>query len=239
MTHNGYSMPDPDVPLTPLAIPSADVNLIPITSFPSNNDVNLIPNNSFSVPPDMLDVISYKENSGKPVTEYSATTIPKYNDITIPNYSEVTIPNVLPAKPALSWLKQFKMKGLVRECAAEFWGTFIMIAFGDGVVANVVLGSDLLNKECPVGHTCNAQPTGNYVTITLAWGLAVLFGVLSSANISGAHLNPAVTLSSAIFKGFPWKKVLPFWIAQTAGAFAAAGFVLSVYYQSFRAADPN
>src|SRR6267143_455290 len=94
---------------------------------------------------------------------------------------------------------------LPAELIAEFFGTLVLIMFGNGVVAMVVL----FDK-------------GGYTNITLAWGLAVTMGIYIAGKISGAHLNPAVTLALAIFRGFPWKKVIPYSLVQTTGAFAAA-----------------
>ena len=106
-----------------------------------------------------------------------------------------------------------KNNRLFAELIAEFLGTFVLILFGCGVVAMVVLFPTTTAGE--IIH-------GGYTNITIGWGLAVTMGIYVSGKISGAHLNPAVTLSVAIFRGFPWKKVLPYSVAQIAGAFAAA-----------------
>src|SRR5919109_4608521 len=98
----------------------------------------------------------------------------------------------------------------LRECAAEFLGTFILIMFGVGVVAQVVL---------------SGRTAGDYFSINVGWGLAVTMGVYVAAGISGAHLNPAVTLALAVRRGFPWHKVAPYIGAQFAGAFAASAVV--------------
>eukprot|EP00123_Amoebidium_parasiticum_P010356 comp20052_c0_seq2/m.24641 comp20052_c0_seq2/g.24641 ORF comp20052_c0_seq2/g.24641 comp20052_c0_seq2/m.24641 type:complete len:323 (-) comp20052_c0_seq2:472-1440(-) len=140
----------------------------------------------------------------------------------------------------IPWIpERFCLTGLWRECSAEFWGTFILIMFGDGVVANVVLGNGLLNTACAPGKACDPIPGGGWLSINIAWGLAVLFGILASAKISGAHLNPAVTFSLACFKGFPWRKVIPYSLAQTFGAFMAAAVIYSTYLQGFNALDPD
>src|SRR5450755_2930453 len=119
---------------------------------------------------------------------------------------------------------------LTAELIAEFLGTFVLILFGLGVVAMVVLFP-----------TNNAGETihGGFTNITLGWGLAVTMGIYVAGKISGAHLNPAVTLALAVFRGFSWRKVLPFCIAQTAGAFAAAAVVYWNYLPAFRHADPQ
>ena len=80
---------------------------------------------------------------------------------------------------------------------------------------------------------------GGFTNITLAWGLAVTMGIYIAGKISGAHLNPAVTLALAVFRGFSWAKVVPYSIAQTAGACFAAALVYWNYRPAFHAADPS
>jgi len=116
------------------------------------------------------------------------------------------------------------------ELIAEFLGTLTLILFGDGVVAMVVL----FGKGTP-GEIVH----GGYTNITLAWGLAVTMGCYIAGRISGAHLNPAVTVALAVFRGFPWRQVAPYILVQTAGAFVAAALVFWNYLPAFRAADPN
>jgi MIP family channel proteins len=114
------------------------------------------------------------------------------------------------------------LKGTAREAAAEFLGTFILIAFGVGVVAQAVLSKDA---------------NGSYLAINLGWGLAVMLGVYASIAVSGGHLNPAVTLAVAVHRGFPWGKVAPYIAAQVAGAFAASALVFANYREAFSAFD--
>lgn len=111
---------------------------------------------------------------------------------------------------------------LSSELLAEFLGTLVLILFGDGVVAMVVL----FDK-------------GGYTNITLAWGLAVTMGIYIAGKITGAHLNPAVTLALAVFRGFPWRKVIPYFIVQVAGAFVAAAIVYWNYRLQFLRVDPT
>src|SRR5436190_11267783 len=106
-----------------------------------------------------------------------------------------------------------KNRSLAAELTAEFIGTLILILFGNGVVAMVVL----FGNGAP-GEIVN----GGYTNITLGWGLAVTMGIYAAGKISGAHLNPAVTITLAAFRGFSWAKVLPYSIAQIAGAFVAS-----------------
>jgi glycerol uptake facilitator protein len=118
--------------------------------------------------------------------------------------------------------ERLKKETLLGELLAEFAGTFILIIFGVGVVAQVVAGG-----------------LGNHDSIAWAWGLGVVFGVYVAARISGAHLNPAVTVALAAFRGFPWRKVAPYALAQTFGAFAAALLVRWVYADVLDAFDPG
>jgi glycerol uptake facilitator protein len=120
-------------------------------------------------------------------------------------------------------------RGLLAELIAEFIGTMLILLFGAGVVAMVVLFA----KGDP-GEVVN----GGYTNITLGWGLGVTFGVYAAGRISGAHLNPAVTLALALFRGFSWAKALPYALAQTAGAFAGAAIVYVNYREAFRQFDP-
>jgi glycerol uptake facilitator protein len=118
---------------------------------------------------------------------------------------------------------------LKSEMLAEFLGTMVLILFGTGVVAMVTLfGSG----------TAGEVVKGGYTNVTLGWGLGVMMGLYVAGRISGAHINPAVTLTLAVFRGFPWSKVLPYWLAQTAGAFAGAALVFWNYHPAFRRADP-
>src|SRR5688572_7270309 len=80
---------------------------------------------------------------------------------------------------------------------------------------------------------------GGFTNITIAWGLAVTMAVYLTAKISGAHLNPAVTLALAVFRGFSWNKVLPYSIAQTIGALAAASLTYLNYRPAFLKTDPD
>ncbi|GAA4950954.1 MIP/aquaporin family protein [Actinoplanes utahensis] len=117
---------------------------------------------------------------------------------------------------------RLKVPGLAGEVAAEFAGTMILILFGVGVVAQVA-----------------AAGIGDHDSIAWAWGLGVTLGVYVAARVSGAHLNPAVTIALAVFKGFSWRKVAPYILAQTVGAFIAALLVRWNYTEVLHAADPG
>ena len=100
--------------------------------------------------------------------------------------------------------------------AGEFVGTAILILLGDGVVANVVL-------KGTKGHG------SGWIVITFGWAMAVFVGVLTVANSSGAHLNPAVSIGLAAAGVFDWQLVGPYILAQMFGACAGATLVWLVY----------
>jgi len=100
---------------------------------------------------------------------------------------------------------------------AEVLGTGTLILLGDGVVAGV-----LLNKS-------KAQNSG-WIVITMAWAFAVFSGVLVAGPVSGAHINPAVTLGVALNGGIGWDLAIVYWIAQMIGAFLGAVLVFLHYY---------
>jgi len=110
----------------------------------------------------------------------------------------------------------------------EVFGTFILILLGDGVVANVGLAPRL------------AGTAYNWNTITIGWAMAVTIAVYVSAGVSGAHLNPAVTIALAVKRGFAWAKVAPYIVAQMIGAFLGALGVFLCYMDGLVAAGlPN
>jgi glycerol uptake facilitator protein len=115
-----------------------------------------------------------------------------------------------------------KAKTLLGEMSAEFAGTMILILFGVGVVASVVPAA-----------------TGNHDSIAWAWGLGVMLGVYTAGRMTGAHLNPAVTITLALFRGFPWRKVAPYALAQFLGAFVAALIVRWNYNDALVRFDPG
>lgn len=107
---------------------------------------------------------------------------------------------------------------------AEFFGTAIIIVFGGGVVANVVLNKTKGNNS-------------GWIVITFGWAVGVFTGVLISAPVSGAHLNPAVTLALAIAHKFSWSSVPVYVLAQILGAMFGAGLVWLAYKKHFDATE--
>ena len=113
------------------------------------------------------------------------------------------------------------------EVVSEFLGIFVLISFGDGVVAMTVAA---LNQS---GRGALAfAAAGDWLLIAWGWALAVTFGVYVAGGVSGAHINPAVTIGLAAKRGFPWVKVPLYIAAQVIGAFAGAALVFLIYHQA-------
>lgn len=119
-------------------------------------------------------------------------------------------------------------KTIVGELSAEFLGTMVLILIGCGVVAQVVTGG-----------FPDSVAGGDHDSIAWAWGFGVTFGVFIAGRLSGAHLNPAVTLALAVYRGFEWRKVVPYSLAQLGGAFLGAIIVRFVYADQIANVDPG
>lgn len=102
---------------------------------------------------------------------------------------------------------------LAGQCLAEFVGTFIVILIGDGAVAAAVMTNQLDGWG-----------------VAMMWGLAVTFGIYVAGPVSGAHFNPAVTITMAVFRDFPKSRIVPFILSQIAGAFTAAAAVYAMWH---------
>ncbi len=103
---------------------------------------------------------------------------------------------------------------LRREFLAEFLGTFVLMIFGLAANAQATLGG---------------PEFGSFLTVNFGWGLAVMMGVYVAFSITGAHINPAVTVALAATGRFPWKRVLPYVTAQLSAAFVASALIYLVY----------
>ncbi|MGP1455358.1 MAG: MIP/aquaporin family protein [Treponema sp.] len=107
---------------------------------------------------------------------------------------------------------------------AELVGTAILILLGDGVVAGCLL-------------TKSKAENAGWIVITLAWGLAVTMGIYAVGSISGAHLNPAVTVAMAVIGNLAWTEVAPYIAAQMIGAFLGAVLVWLTYLPHWKETD--
>jgi len=117
----------------------------------------------------------------------------------------------------------------VGEYLSEFLGTFVLIAFGTGVVAMYVMALPLSGRG--EGITSDSD----WLLICFGWGMAVVFGIYVAGGISGAHINPAVTVAFAAFGRFPWRKVPGYALAQVLGAVAGAALTYLVYRDAIQA----
>ncbi|GJN69808.1 hypothetical protein PLICBS_003860 [Purpureocillium lilacinum] len=111
------------------------------------------------------------------------------------------------------------IRSMWQDAFSEFFGTMFLVLFGDGVVAQVVLSN---GKK------------GDYQSINWGWGIGVMIGVYCAGK-SGAHINPAVTLASCVFRGHPWRKFPVYALAQLAGAMMAGAII----YGNYRSAIDN
>lgn len=113
-----------------------------------------------------------------------------------------------------------RFRSQTREFWAEFFGTAVLVLFGTAV-----------NHQVTLGGSTSVAPgeRGSWTTVSFGWGVAVMLGVVVSGGISGGHINPAVTLTLALLRGFSWKKVPLYWLAQFTGAFFGAGLTYLNY----------
>ncbi|WP_287786823.1 MIP/aquaporin family protein [Acidiphilium sp.] len=102
------------------------------------------------------------------------------------------------------------------ELISEAVAIFIIIAFGDSIAAMYILYDP-------------SPYVNSYWGVCMGWGMAVTLAIYATGSISGTHANPAVTLALALFRGFSWKKVVPYWIAQVVGAFLGAVIVYVLF----------
>ncbi|KAJ7099682.1 putative aquaporin 4 [Mycena epipterygia] len=114
----------------------------------------------------------------------------------------------------------WKYRQVIREAAAEFAGVMILVIFGTGVDCQVVLSS--VTAVAP-------SQKGSYLSINFGWAIGTALGVWVSAGISGGHINPAVTLALATWRGFPWKKVPVYFLSQLMGGLVGAALVYANY----------
>ena len=111
-----------------------------------------------------------------------------------------------------------KRETLAQECFAECLGTFILVFFGAGSVAAMVM-------------------KGNYDSfweLSVMWGLACALAIYVTGGVTGTHINPAVTICLAVFRGFDKKKIIPYIVSQIIGAFLAAAATFGLYFNNFR-----
>ncbi|XP_049902170.1 aquaporin-10a isoform X1 [Epinephelus moara] len=106
---------------------------------------------------------------------------------------------------------------LVRECMAEFLGTFVLLLFGCSAAAQVKTSRDT---------------KGQFLSVNMAFSVGVMSAMYLTKGITGAHLNPAVTLSFCVLGQVPWRRLVPYSLSQLLGAYMASGLVYLVYYDA-------
>ncbi|XP_008996586.1 aquaporin-7 isoform X3 [Callithrix jacchus] len=111
-------------------------------------------------------------------------------------------------------IQQILQKKLVREFLAEFMSTYVMMVFGLGSVAHMVL----------------SKKHGSYLAVNLAFGFGVTMGVHMAGNISGAHMNAAVTFANCALGRLPWRKFPVYVLGQCLGSFLAAATIHTLFY---------
>ncbi|CAK5272107.1 unnamed protein product [Mycena citricolor] len=116
-----------------------------------------------------------------------------------------------------------RIRETLREPFAEFLGVAFLVIFGAGVNCQVTLSSS---------PGVSATPKGDYLAVSFGWAVGLCLGVWISSGISSGHINPAVTLAMATWRGFPWRKVPGYILAQTLGGFVGAALVYANYFHA-------
>uniref|UniRef100_A0A3B3TJ58 Aquaporin 10a n=2 Tax=Poecilia latipinna TaxID=48699 RepID=A0A3B3TJ58_9TELE len=106
---------------------------------------------------------------------------------------------------------------LIRQCMAEFLGTFVLILFGLSAAAQV---------------KTSRETKGQTLSIHLSWAVGVMSATYLTKGISGAHLNPAVSLCFCILGKLRWGQLLPYCVSQIFGAYVGAALVYALYYDA-------
>jgi glycerol uptake facilitator protein len=107
-------------------------------------------------------------------------------------------------------------KEFLGQLISETLAMFIIIAFGDSVAAMYTLYVPSPYQQA-------------YWGVCIAWGLAVTMAIYTTGSVSGCHANPAVTVALAVYRKFSWSKVIPYCLAQVAGAFLGAALVYQLF----------
>nr|XP_055036779.1 aquaporin-3b [Misgurnus anguillicaudatus] len=116
----------------------------------------------------------------------------------------------------IAWNLQIRNK-LLRQALAECLGTLILVMFGCGAVAQLVLSGG--------SH-------GMFLTVNFAFGFAATLGILVCGQVSGGHINPTVTFSLCLLGREPWKKFPVYFLAQTIGGFLGSGIIFGMYFDA-------
>lgn len=118
----------------------------------------------------------------------------------------------------------YRLKTRFHAELAEFLGMFVAMCIGYG-------------SSCQ--HYLGGPEQSNWVSVAFTWGFGSMAGIYVAGGYSGAHLNPVVTLNLWFFRGFPFRRMFSFWLAQMLGATAAAAWIFILYYPLLREKEPN
>ncbi|CAK9787116.1 aquaporin-like protein [Cutaneotrichosporon oleaginosum] len=110
------------------------------------------------------------------------------------------------------------------------------VAEACGIAAMIVIGLISNIQSSLTGDPENPTTTNN-VAYAFGWGVGLMAGLLLTIDVSGGHINPAITLTQALFRGFMWRRVLGYWLAQLLGAFVAGCIVHGLYRELLDAQD--
>ncbi|KAL5519817.1 hypothetical protein ACEPAG_1477 [Sanghuangporus baumii] len=146
---------------------------------------------------------------------------------------ETTVANTQSYSNDMSYFENYpnrwaKLRYAIREPAAEFLGTGILVMFGTAGNAQGILFDNT---------NVSPTPAGGWLSVALGWGIGIGLGAWVSAGISGGHINPAVTISLATFRGFPWRKVPIFILSQLLGAIVGAALTYANYVDAINLAE--
>ncbi|KAJ3597286.1 hypothetical protein NHX12_000814 [Muraenolepis orangiensis] len=106
---------------------------------------------------------------------------------------------------------------LIRECMAEFLGTFVLLMFGCSAAAQV---------------KTSRETRGQFLSVNMAFSVGVMSAMYLTMGVTGAHLNPAVSLSFCVLRKVSWSRLLPYSLSQLLGAYLASALVYLVYYDA-------
>lgn len=124
-----------------------------------------------------------------------------------------------------NWWARFRAK--YPELLAECLCTAMSVFLGVAGTLSVNLSRD------------QSSQYGTYETLCWAWGLAFMFGIYMGGGVSGAHMNPAISISLAVYRGFPWRRCVAYVAVQVLGAFAGGILAYGLYYDAIMEVDPT
>lgn len=124
-----------------------------------------------------------------------------------------------------NWWARFRAK--YPELMAEFLCTAMSVFLGVAGTLSVNLSQNQTTQY------------GSYETLCWAWGLAFMFGIYMGGGVSGAHMNPAISISLTVYRGFPWKRCIAYVFVQVLGAFAGGIIAYGLYHDAIMEVDPT